>query len=196
MSKYTVLTFVLAFAVVAAMGVEYIEEDITAYHFHTYFFVGNQRAEKEAMEFRKELRKKIDDGFLSACSLNAVEVGPIGPHPYSQWEMCCNKTSLPQATAIHMQNRGNLSVLLHPLTRQDLDDHVGRATWIGEPVPLDSETGLFVELPTPRRCPVYPSYPDEIPRHGSIYYEPLPGTESAAYQAAKFGLWENRISRK
>ena len=95
-----------------------------------------------------------------------------------------------------MQNHGNLSVLLHPLTLKDREDHVSRATWIGNKVPLDSESGLFDELPTQRVCPVYPFYPDEIPRQGSIYYEPIPGTESAAYKAAKFGLWENRISQK
>ena len=45
---------VAAFIAVAAasFAVDYDEEDITAYHFHTYFFIGNQRAEEEAMSFR------------------------------------------------------------------------------------------------------------------------------------------------
>ena len=36
----------------ASFAVDYDEEDITAYHFHTYFFLGNRRAEEEAMSFR------------------------------------------------------------------------------------------------------------------------------------------------
>ena len=86
-----------------------------------------------------------------------------------------------------MKNRGNLSVLIHPLTLQDRDDHVSRATWMGAAVPLDAETALFDLLPEPRRCPVYPDYPDMIPRdYNNVYYEPVPGTEDYAYHAAKF----------
>ena len=36
----------------ASFAVDYNEEDITAYHFHTYFFLGNSRDEAEAMSFR------------------------------------------------------------------------------------------------------------------------------------------------
>ncbi len=36
-----------------------------------------------------------------------------------------------------MQNHGNLSVLLHPLTRQELLDHTTRAMWLGKSMPLD-----------------------------------------------------------
>ena len=84
-----------------------------------------------------------------------------------------------------MRNHGNLSVLIHPLTLEDRDDHVGKATWIGKPVPLDAEKGLEDLLPEPRICPIYPEYPDEVPRFGNILYEPIPGTEDYAYRQAK-----------
>ena len=85
-----------------------------------------------------------------------------------------------------MKNHGNLSVLIHPLTLEDRDDHVTKIAWMGKPVPLDAETGLFDILPEPRRCPVYPDYPDEISHEGNIFYEPVPGTEDLAYQASSY----------
>jgi DOPA 4,5-dioxygenase len=59
-------------------------------------------------------------------------VGWDGPHPYSQYEVCCNKTSFAAAHSFHIQNHGNLSVLIHPLTIFDIDDHVSRVAWLGQ----------------------------------------------------------------
>lgn len=36
-----------------------------------------------------------------------------------------------------MENHGNLSVLLHPLTRYEVLDHTHRAMFLGKVVPLD-----------------------------------------------------------
>ena len=54
MLKTLLLVGVAALIAVAAatFAVDYDEEDIAAYHFHTYFYVGNKRAEDEAMSFR------------------------------------------------------------------------------------------------------------------------------------------------
>jgi hypothetical protein len=53
--------------------------------------------------------------------------------------MCCNKTSFAAAHSFHTQNHGNLSVLVHPLTELDQEDHISRISWIGAPVVLDDE---------------------------------------------------------
>ncbi|CAA7260903.1 unnamed protein product [Cyclocybe aegerita] len=37
-------------------------------------------------------------------------------------------------------HRGNLSILIHPLTREERKDHEGRAAWLGTPYPLDTST--------------------------------------------------------
>jgi len=34
-------------------------------------------------------------------------------------------------------NRGELSILVHPLTREERSDHESRAAWLGPPFPLD-----------------------------------------------------------
>lgn len=38
-------------------------------------------------------------------------------------------------------NRGPLSVLIHPNTGDDVRDHTQRATWMGQPIPL--QVGLL-----------------------------------------------------
>lgn len=66
-----------------------------------------------------------------------MNVAPRGPHPIGSYETCCNASSLAQAQSFFMQNRGNLSILLHPLTRYEVLDHTTRAMWLGKDMPLD-----------------------------------------------------------
>ncbi|XP_035705322.1 uncharacterized protein LOC110847608 isoform X2 [Folsomia candida] len=74
-----------------AIEMEFIETSIQAWHFHTYFFEVNNRSVNEMLTMRKDLRANIDNGHLKQCSLNQIFVGWDGPHPVSQFEMCCNK---------------------------------------------------------------------------------------------------------
>lgn len=46
-------------------------------------------------------------------------------------------------------HRGPLSALVHPNTGDDLRDHTQRATWLGEPMPLN--TALFYRLEEEKR---------------------------------------------
>lgn len=64
-------------------------------------------------------------------------MGPVGPHPIGSYETCCNKTSISKALTWFMENHGNLSVLLHPLTRYEVLDHTDRAMFLGKQLPLD-----------------------------------------------------------
>jgi len=46
-------------------------------------------------------------------------------------------------------NRGQLSILVHPITRDERSDHESRSAWIGPPFPLDLDAlpDRLVELP-------------------------------------------------
>ena len=61
----------------------------------------------------------------------------IGTHTFGSYETCCNASALSPAISWFMNNRGNLSVLLHPLTRYEVIDHTTRAMWLGPSIPLD-----------------------------------------------------------
>ncbi|CAL8072087.1 unnamed protein product [Orchesella dallaii] len=113
------------------------ELEIHGYHFHTYFFQTNERNTQEALAFRDAIQNQIDNGFLGNCRLNRVNLAPVGPHPIGSYETCCNKTSISPALTFFMENHGNLSILLHPLTRYEVMDHTHRAMFLGEKLPLD-----------------------------------------------------------
>lgn len=84
-----------------------------------------------------ETIQELSDTFLDGCRLNRVNYAPIGPHVIGSYETCCNSSAMARAHSFFMQNHGNLSVLLHPLTRYEVLDHTTRAMWLGKQVPLD-----------------------------------------------------------
>ena len=70
---------------------------------------------------------------------------PIGPHPIAMFEV--NLFTPAQFGAFIpwlVINRGPLSALLHPNTGDDIRDHTQRATWLGQPFPL--QVGLLRRL--------------------------------------------------
>ncbi|CAG7663568.1 unnamed protein product [Allacma fusca] len=110
---------------------------IKGYHFHTYFDHRNTTNIEEAINFRTSIQERITSGELKECRINFVNFLPRGPHLMGEYETCCNSTSLPAAMSFFIENRGNLSVLFHPLTRWELLDHTKRAMFLGPPVKMD-----------------------------------------------------------
>ena len=62
----------------------------------------------------------------------------VGPHPDPQFEVHFQEADLNKIVPI-LKSSG-LTVLVHPLTRDDLADHTTLARWIGDPIPLDLTT--------------------------------------------------------
>lgn len=70
---------------------------------------------------------------------------PIGPHPIGMFEV--NLFTPAQFGAFIswlVINRGPLSALVHPNTGDDIRDHTQRATWLGQPFPL--QVGLLRKM--------------------------------------------------
>ena len=62
----------------------------------------------------------------------------VGPHPDPQFEVHFLEADLNKIVPV-LKSSG-LTVLVHPLTRDDLADHTTLAQWIGDPIPLDLTT--------------------------------------------------------
>ena len=63
---------------------------------------------------------------------------PLGPHPIGMFEV--NLFTPEQFGAFIpwlVINRGPLSALIHPNTDEEERDHSQRATWMGQPLPLN-----------------------------------------------------------
>ena len=61
---------------------------------------------------------------------------PIGPHPVGSFEVWVPIEYLPEFMSFAMYNRGDLTVLVHPLGRTEIRDHSIDAMWLGGSYPL------------------------------------------------------------
>ena len=52
-------------------------------------------------------------------------------------QIWCPRESLAQMLSFAILHRGSLSVLIHPLATNEVDDHSLHQMWLGHPFPLD-----------------------------------------------------------
>ncbi|XP_054160319.1 uncharacterized protein LOC128958482 [Oppia nitens] len=110
---------------------------VTGYHFHTYFFQDNPVSYKSALNFRRQTHEQSVNGTLKGCRLNHFNTVPRGPHPIGSFETCCNASTFANGMSWFMKNRGNHSVLIHPLTRYEVVDHTRDVLFLGSPLFID-----------------------------------------------------------
>jgi hypothetical protein len=67
----------------------FFEDEIEAFHFHTYIFDVNPDHTAEALALRRKTREMIESGKLAECSLNQVNhnrtTTPVVTHDLSNW---------------------------------------------------------------------------------------------------------------
>lgn len=103
------------------------------YHAHVYF-TGESRA--AARELHARLRQGIGaDGGLGVTYVGEMRDRGVGPHPLPQFEIHFVEANLPRV--LPALEASGLTVLVHPLTDDDLADHTSLARWIGSPLELD-----------------------------------------------------------
>jgi aromatic ring-cleaving dioxygenase len=103
---------------------------VKGYHAHVYFDAATRPA-------AEHLRHTLIDMFDVEPGVFADE--PRGPHPVPQFNMIFEIPQFQNIVPWLMLNHGDLSVLVHPLTASNLDDHTRYALWLGAPVPLRLE---------------------------------------------------------
>ncbi|KAL1586056.1 hypothetical protein WHR41_04862 [Cladosporium halotolerans] len=107
---------------------------------HIYF----QQTSESQTTYAKQLHERIRREFPELRVYSLFE-RPIGPHPIGMFEV---NVFTPEQFGAFVSWlvvwRGPLSALVHPNTGEDLRDHSQRATWLGQPFPLD--LGLLREL--------------------------------------------------
>ncbi|KAI0699665.1 DOPA-like domain-containing protein [Cytidiella melzeri] len=123
---------------------EVVDSEIKEWHFHIYFHQRNADEHQAALELRDAVLRLRRDGAFIAVPLYRVNTDPIGPHPVGSYEIWCPSESFASVFSYLCMNRGNLSILVHPLTREQnihqRKDHEIRNAWIGPSFPLDLAT--------------------------------------------------------
>ena len=103
---------------------------IKGYHAHVYFA---ETSKDIALKVRDEVGQKF------AVKLGRVHDKPVGPHPISMYLVTFGISEFNKLVPWLMLNRSGLSILVHPETGNDIDDHSHHAMWLGEKLDLDLE---------------------------------------------------------
>ncbi|KAL4244169.1 DOPA 4,5-dioxygenase [Abortiporus biennis] len=117
-----------------------IDSEIKEWHFHIYFHQRNAEEYHAALQLRDAVLRLRRDGAFVAVPLFRVNTDPIGPHAVGSYEIWCPSESFSSVFSYLSMNRGNLSILVHPLTKEQRADHEIRNAWIGPAYPLDLST--------------------------------------------------------
>ena len=100
---------------------------IHGYHAHIYYA-------PETRPTAARLRAGIGKRFQAR--IGSWHDEPVGPHPVSMYQITFAKTEFAELVPWLMLNRGELNVLVHPLTGDSVADHALYAAWLGTPLPL------------------------------------------------------------
>eukprot|EP00808_Paulinella_micropora_P031320 g22052.t1 len=142
--------------------------EVKEWKFHVYWHAKNPNAMAEADLLLQKLIKTVCDGKFVAVSpgvtsqcvpglmddtVPKVMLQPVGPHPHASYEVWAPRESFADVMGFFVMNRGSLSVFVHPITRFQLEDYVGRSWFLGRESALDLSQ-LQVELPiVPKQYP-------------------------------------------
>jgi DOPA 4,5-dioxygenase len=124
-----------------------LDEEIKEFHFHVYFYQNNAESVKEAVALHNKIQALVKSGFFHPVP-GKIYHEPFMPHLIGSYEVWCAREHFARTYAWFLLNRGNLSVLVHPLTLEEIKDHSDRAVWMGSPFPLDFSF-LVEKLPKP-----------------------------------------------
>ncbi|KAF8626304.1 hypothetical protein AX15_004974 [Amanita polypyramis BW_CC] len=114
-----------------------VDSEIKEWHFHIYFLLGNPEQQQAALDLRNAVLNLRRDGAFIAVPFFRVNAGPMGPHPVGSYEIWVPSESFSSVFSYLCLNRGPLSILIHPLTREQRKDHEIRNAWIGPSFPLN-----------------------------------------------------------
>lgn len=102
-----------------------------SFHAHIYFdALSRGSAEKLQQLLRDQLAGKVH-------RVSRMVDHPIGPHPVGMFEVDFAPSQFDEAVKFLMLHHGELSVLIHPQTGDDLTDHTRHALWLGKQLELD-----------------------------------------------------------
>jgi len=99
-----------------------------AYHAHVYF-------DEQTREFATTVCEEASRQF--GATMGRVHTTPVGPHPVWSCQLAFSIDAFDALIPWLDAHRGQLTVLVHGLSGDDLKDHTDHAYWLGAPMPLD-----------------------------------------------------------
>ena len=104
------------------------EARIHGYHAHVYY---NPKDRAPAERLRAAIGREFQ------AQLGSWHDAPVGPHSTAMYQVAFPAAEFARLVPWLMLNRGDLTVLVHPETGDQVADHTAHALWLGPPLPLD-----------------------------------------------------------
>jgi DOPA 4,5-dioxygenase len=104
---------------------------IASFHAHVYFDLETGR--DDALAIREGVGARFE------VRLGTVWNRPVGPHSKAMFQIAFASELFGSLVPWLMLNHRGLSILIHPNTTNQKNDHLADAVWIGEKLPLDGE---------------------------------------------------------
>ena len=101
--------------------------EVTGYHAHVYY---DEASRADAASVREALDARF------AVKLGRWRDEPVGPHPEPMYQVAFAPDQFDGIVPWLMLHRRGLTVLVHPETGHDLEDHRDRALWMGRVLDL------------------------------------------------------------
>lgn len=101
-----------------------------SYHAHVYF-------DASTLDQATELCNSAHDQF--GVVIGRVHEKLVGPHPRWSCQLAFDAKQFDTLITWLEKNRRGLTVFVHGLTGDDLEDHTTHASWLGEPAELNLE---------------------------------------------------------
>lgn len=105
-----------------------------AYHAHVYF-------EQQTLSFASKLCKEAGARFN--LKVGRIHQTLVGPHTKWSCQITFGTKDFDELIAWLEKNRKGLTVLIHALSGNDLQDHTVYACWLGDSVELD--LSMFID---------------------------------------------------
>jgi aromatic ring-cleaving dioxygenase len=103
---------------------------IHGYHAHVYFDAATRPV-------ASDLRDNLMAAVSRSVRVHGLIDEPIGPHPLPMFEIDIPQGALEPVLNFLQLNHGPLSILVHPISGNELADHRDHSIWIGKQLSLD-----------------------------------------------------------
>jgi aromatic ring-cleaving dioxygenase len=103
-------------------------DDIQGWHAHVYY-------EPATRDVAARLRAWIEARFTAR--LGRWHDAPVGPHTRAMFQVAFEPGEFAALVPWLALHHAGLSVLVHPVTGNDLADHTEHALWLGPALPID-----------------------------------------------------------
>ncbi len=103
---------------------------IQGFHAHLYF-TAETRASAE------KIHGEVSSAFATKARVSRLVDRPIGPHPVPMFEIDFANSEFNDVVTWLMLHHQDHSVLIHPVTGDDMIDHTVHPLWLGKQLTLD-----------------------------------------------------------